>query len=60
MLLQSVTIAFQHLAQMNSLVLGGIADVVGMEILFPGAAPLCSALVAILALSVPTLRRLDV
>ena len=48
------------IAQMNSLVLGGIADVVGMEVLFPGAALLCSALVATLALSVPTLRRLDV
>jgi len=31
-----------------------------MEVLFPGAALLCSALVATLALSVPTLRRLDV
>lgn len=47
------------LAQMNALLLGAVADVVGMEIMLPGAAILCSLLVFLLAVFVPTLRRLD-
>jgi MFS family permease len=46
-------------AQMNALVLGRVADAVGMELMLPGASLLCSLLVGALALLVPTLRRLD-
>ena len=46
-------------AQMNSLALGGVADAVGMTVMLPAAALLCSLMVAVLALGVPTLRRLD-
>ena len=47
------------LAQMNALALGAVADVVGMEMMLPGAATLCTLLVFLLAVFVPTLRRLD-
>jgi MFS family permease len=46
-------------ASMNSLALGGVADLVGMELLLPGSALICSVLVLLLALTVPVLRTLD-
>jgi len=46
-------------ANMNSLVLGGVADQIGMELLLPGSSLLCSVLVVLLVMTVPVLRRLD-
>lgn len=46
-------------AQMNSLVLGLIADAVTMEVMVPVATVLSTVLVIILIATVPTLRRLD-
>jgi hypothetical protein len=47
-------------AQLNAVTLGAVADGVGIELLLPGATLLCSGILVVLALSVPTLRRLDV
>ncbi|MDP6377086.1 MAG: MFS transporter [Pseudomonadales bacterium] len=47
------------IAQMNSLVLGGIADVIGMELMLPATTFVCTLLVLALVLAVPTLRNLD-
>ena len=47
------------LAQVNSVFLGAAADVMGMELLLPAATFVCTLLVVVLALAVPTLRRLD-
>lgn len=46
-------------ANMNSLILGGVADVIGMELLLPGSSLICTVLVALLVMTVPVLRRLD-
>jgi len=47
------------IAQMNSMMLGLTADWVGMELMLPGTAFLCTILVVVLLVAVPTLRRLD-
>jgi len=46
-------------AQMNSLVLGLIADAVTIEVMLPAATGLCTIIVIALILSIPTLRHLD-
>jgi MFS family permease len=46
-------------AQLNGMVLGALAGVVGIEVLLPGATIACTLLLILLALAVPTLRRLD-
>jgi MFS family permease len=46
-------------AQMNSLTLGLIADWVGLALLVPLTSALCTILVLVLIIVVPTLRRLD-
>jgi len=46
-------------AQMNGLVLGAVAERVGLELLLPIATILCSLIVMLLAAAVPTLRHLD-
>ncbi|MEE9279533.1 MAG: MFS transporter [Myxococcota bacterium] len=48
----------QAVAQLNGIALGAAAFFVGMEVLVPAATLLCSALVGLLMLSVPALRRL--
>lgn len=49
----------QAVSQMNGVSLGAIADRVGMEVLLPGTTILCTSLIILLALFVPTLRQLD-
>lgn len=46
-------------AQLNAVTLGAIADRIGLELLLPGATLACSGILLALALSVPTLQRLD-
>jgi MFS family permease len=46
-------------AQLNAVTLGAVAEGVGIELLLPAATLLCSGILVVLALSVPTLRRLD-
>jgi len=46
-------------AQMNALLLGVVADVIGMEMMVPGAAVLCCLLTFLLVVFIPTLRHLD-
>jgi MFS family permease len=50
-----------HMAfsQMNGATLGAVADRVGLDVLMPAATILCTAVVALLVLAVPNLRRLD-
>lgn len=47
------------IAQLNSMLLGVIADIIPLEILLPAATGLCTVIVAMLFLSVPTLRSID-
>lgn len=46
-------------AQMNSMMLGLTADWVGMELMLPATSFLCTIIVLMLLLAVPTLRQLD-
>ncbi len=55
----SVFMLNSAVAQMNSLVLGVIADLVTIEVMVPVATGFCTLLVAMLIVTVPTLRRLD-
>lgn len=47
------------IAQVNALLLGFAADILGMETLLIGTAALCTAMVVLAASLVPTLRHLD-
>ena len=55
----SVFMLNSALAQMNSLLLGVVADAWGMQVMVPLATGLCTLLVVVMILLVPTLRHLD-